>query len=596
MRRLPSLVRRSLRLAWDASRTEFLIIAATQLVGAVVVAVQVVMSRQLVGELVEWDSTGTGDVGRTLVVLAGLLGASSFLTAARFEQQFVLGELVANRATSGVLAAAVSVDLVEFESPEFHDRLIRAQANAVSRPAQLANGVLMVGSSTFALAGIAVGVLVVRPVFLVVLLVAYTPAWVATARMSRLNHRFSRAQTERDRRRAYLGSLLTSRRDAAELRVFDTGSFLRRVHDDLSADRVAHVRSVARRRLRLALVGSSITAALNMGVVALLVAQVRSGGIDVADAAGAATAVLLFAQRLQVLAQGAASLYESALFQDDYWSFVDAAERHRSPAPTAAVLPPLDTLVVDDVSFSYPGSRRPVVDGVSLRVRRGEIVAIVGENGSGKSTLVRLLAGIHRPDAGRVLWNGGDVTHRGPGAGGRDVSVLFQDPVRYLLTMRENVVLGRHDAASEEGRIRDVARSSSIESMVDAMPAGWDTLLGPEFQGGTELSGGQWQRLATARARFRDASLVILDEPSAALDPRSEADLVARLRVDAGERAVVLVSHRLSTVRAADRIYVMSDGRVVEQGSHHDLVRLGGRYASWCAQQAHLVGEHESGR
>ncbi len=309
----------------------------------------------------------------------------------------------------------------------------------------------------------------------------------------------------------------------------------------------------------------------------------------------AALAMQQLAMRVTGLTGSVSRLIESGGFIDDFKRFLDlaeraqtkTAERKRTSPPTAG----FEGLEVERVSFRYPNTSRLVLDGVSLRVEPGEVVALVGENGSGKTTLVKLICQLYRPDAGRILWNGVDAETLDPDDIRAEQTVLFQDYVRYHLSVRDNIVLGRPHEEAEEGAIRAAAERAGAAGYIESLPAGYDTRLGREFFGGHELSIGQWQRLALARAFFRAGSFLVLDEPTASLDPRAEAALFAEMRELARGRSVLLVSHRLSSVRNADRIYLLEGARVAEEGSHTALLAGGGRYAELFALQseAYLV-------
>ena len=254
--------------------------------------------------------------------------------------------------------------------------------------------------------------------------------------------------------------------------------------------------------------------------------------------------------------------------------------------PTGRSLPPFSVLSVDRVTFTYPGNDEPTLREVSMEIRTNEVVALVGENGSGKTTLAKLLAHLYVPDRGVIAWDGVDASTCDPERLRSSVAVVFQDFVKYLLTVRENIGMGRHERCEDLDAVVHAARRARAHDAIVSLREGYETRLGPEFFGGSDLSVGQWQRVALARAFFRDAPFIILDEPTAALDAQAESDLFENIRLLCRGRSVLVISHRFSSVRLADRIYVLHDGRVVEHGSHADLMARGGQYAQLFALQA----------
>jgi ATP-binding cassette, subfamily B, bacterial len=587
LRRLPRLIRGAFTLVRAAAPREFHLNLVLQFVGAVAVGAQVIVTRELLANVLALD-TGA-DLGDVLPWLAALVAATSvaaFVAIARAEQQRLLGELVARHAGDQVMAVATAVPLIQFDSPSFHNRLARAHANASTRPAQMVNGVLGILSSLVTMSGIGVALVLIEPLFLLALLIAYVPVWVVTAQTSRIGYRFSVEQTERDRRRSYLASILSRKEEAAEIRAFGLAGYLRNRHDALYAERLRDLREMIARRTRLGMLGGLVNSVLNAAAMAMLVWFVSTGRLSLAEAGAAAGAILLFAQRLGALAGGAASLYESSLFIEDFTTFVEAMpviEQQRG-----SEVPPerFDVLTVDDVSFSYPSRTQPVLSNVSFTINQGEIVALVGANGSGKTTLAKMLAGLYEPSSGAVRWDGADLRTFDPELVQNSVGVIFQDFVKYMLSAKENITNGRPEVERPDSALKDAATRASADEFLSELKHGYDTQLGAQYWGGSELSIGQWQRVALARAFYRDAPFLILDEPTAALDARTEADLFDRIRELYQGRTVLLISHRFSTVRSADRIIVLDRGRIIEQGTHNDLMRTGGTYANLFTLQA----------
>jgi ATP-binding cassette subfamily B protein len=385
---------------------------------------------------------------------------------------------------------------------------------------------------------------------------------------------------------------MTSGNAAKEVRLLGLVPHLWRRYEVLTDERLRRLRAFLAGRLRVSLVGASAGALSVMLALGVLVAFLADGRIDIAAALTAGAAMQQLSGRLTTITAAASKLIESGLFLDDYRDFVTlagaaAADRDRisrGPRPPAPRDAPHAAL--EAVTFTYPAAAAPALRDVSLEVRPGETVALVGGNGSGKTTLVKLLAGLYRPDRGRVLWHGQDAAAIPQEEIADDLCVLFQDYLEYHLTALDNIAFGR---AGRDGALDDAvaaAAQAGAHEFLSRLPAGYGTRLGLEFHGGTELSGGQWQRLALARAFYRGGSFLILDEPTASLDPRAERALFEQMRRLAAQRSVLLISHRFSSVRSADRIYVLDDGRIVEAGTHDELMAADGLYAEMFAIQA----------
>jgi ATP-binding cassette subfamily B protein len=581
------------RLAWTAAPGTVATAVAVQIATAVCATAQLLIGRWLLSELLGTDETAI-ELDSALPAVAALVAVTTVMAVGSVLQSssgMVLTEAIGRHATGQLLDVAATVEPAAYEDPSFHDHLERARFNATSRPVMAVNGLLGVLGATSSAVGIAIALLVIEPVLVPLALMGAVPAWFAGAINSRRYHRFTKLQTPDDRLRSYLMHVLSNRDLAKELRVYGAEAELRRRYDELYDARLQAVRALARSRRRFGF-GAAVGAALVMLLsLAVLFWAVEDGRIGLASAGTALFALLFLGQRLRVFVASAGVLYEAALFIEDVETFRSLAPSGATaPDETAEPLPAFEVLRAEHLRFRYPGAEAAALDGIDLELRRGETVALVGENGSGKTTLAKILLGIYRPTEGRLVWDGLDLTTIDPARLRRSAAVVFQDLARFQLSARDNVALGDVRRLDDEAAMVAAASGAGADDLVAALPRGWDQILSRLFEGGVDLSGGEWQRLALARALFRDAPFLVMDEPSAALDARAETALFAHLREIAEDRTVLFISHRFSTVRLADRIYVMADGQVVEQGTHDDLMARDGHYAEMYRLQASMYG------
>jgi ATP-binding cassette subfamily B protein len=592
-RDLPKLLLDSIKLVWSAGRNTFLLTSALQLAAALGIVAQLFVGKEVLSTVLDAGSTvDFADLAPVLVALVVVTVALDLARAIQTEQSRVLGELVARKAVDRVMDVSTRIDLLAFESPDFYDRLQRARAQGQFRALQTVNGLLGIVGSSFAAISIVVALAALQPLLLPFVVIGYLPLWVVASLNTRDLYQFTRGMTPNERQRNYLQNVLMGRNPAKEVRAFNLARFLRGRYDRLYDERIAELRSLARRRTGRSLVGSLASSGVTVGTIAMLSYLYVSDRMSLAATGAAVFGLYQLASQLNGMHMSATSLYEATLFIRDYSSFLElepAVEAKTGrPAPSG-----FEVLTAEDVSFTYPEAQYPAVDRVSLEVRRGEVVALVGENGSGKTTLAKMLAGLYRPERGRITWDDADLADVDADELRRSVAVIFQDFERYLLPARENVGLGRHERVHAFDEIVEAARRADADDFLASLPEGYETMLGREFAGGYDLSIGQWQRVALARAFFRDAPFVILDEPTAALDARAESRLFERMRELLEGRSVVLISHRFSSVRSADRIYVLHEGRVVEEGSHDELMAADGLYAELFGLQARAYVEAE---
>jgi ATP-binding cassette subfamily B protein len=598
--RLRTLVGSSLTLVWSSGRRALLALVAVQLVAAAAMAGQVLaVERVLSGILAAQADPGAEVMDKVLAPVVALAALSALAAAAgaiQVQLQRLLGESVGRTMWGKVLSVATGVGLRYFESSEFYNRLNRVQTSAVVRPYQVTQGLLSMASALAASIGLGITLYLISPLLLPLVVVAGIPLLITSGRESRLEFDFSVQQTPALRLRSYFTMLQTGRDEAKEVRAFGLAGWLASRFDGLYAAYLRDLRAHVLRRGLLSLVGQLGAAVVLGGTLIALVALIDHGDIGVAEAGAAIVAIRLLATQVQALFRGVQSIFESGLFLDDLRQFlalgqaaIDEDTGEEAPERFAHVR-------AEDVRFRYPGADRDALKGVDVELRAGEVVALVGENGSGKTTLAKLLAGLYEPDAGRVLWDEQDVSSFRPSSLRARIAVVFQDFVRYALPATDNIALGRVDDPADPVQVRAAAAAAGAETMLDRLPNGFDTVLSRLFAGGTDLSGGQWQRVALARSFYRDAPLVILDEPSASLDPRAEHELFDTLRDALRARTALFISHRFSTVRGADRIYVLHEGEIVEQGTHDELVARDGRYAELYRLQTQLQVKGETTR
>ena len=582
----------ALRTAWGADRRGTTTAAALQLLGAASGFGVVLASKLALNSVLSDEGRVSGGLVLGLALLALATAVSASVGVLQGQQQRLLAEKVGQHVWRLLLRACIAVDLVTWESNAFVDRLDRVRFNALQRPTDVVSGLLGLAGSAVGVLSMVVLLVGIDPLLIPALVVAGVPTIFFSRLSSRAEFTFIESSNAVFRQRAYLKRVTTSREFAAEVRAFESGPHFLAEHDRADADYLDLLVPHTARRQRLGLLATLVSALALAATLLIIVLLVQSGRITLAEAGAAALAARILGGQLTTVYTSIGSLIEAGPFLVDLQQFLDETPdlESRGRARRLEV-----GLVLSSVSFSYEGRDRPAVDDVSIVIPPGRVIAVVGENGSGKTTMAKIVAGLFAPQQGAVLWDGDEqIALRDLRA---SVSALFQDFVRYQLSGGENITIANTAAPADRERARRAARQMGVDAVLSSLPHGYDTVLGMEVAKGSDLSGGQWQRLALARAVYRDAPVIVLDEPTAAMDPRGEHELFSDVRNLLQGRSALLISHRYSSVRLADYIYVMAEGRVVEEGTHDDLVALAGQYAELYALQAAAYGvsEHHSG-
>jgi ATP-binding cassette, subfamily B, bacterial len=485
-----------------------------------------------------------------------------------------------------VMRQAAALDVTVYEDPVFYDRLERARVQATDRLAMIQQMGRLIQQTVTAIAFSAV-LLWYSPLLLLLLVVGIIPAFLGESHFSFLTYAKNFRQTPMRRKMDYLRQVGGSKEAAKELKLFNLSDYLTRRFEKISHRIYVENVSLNRRRLFWGGLLSILAQVGYYSAYVLSIFRTIEGHYSIGDFALITTAIMQAMGNIQQAFSTLSGVADQALFLTDLLAFFEMKPRVQSKADGLPAPSPIrQGFEFRNVSFVYPGTERKVLRNFNFTLHPGERIALIGENGQGKTTIVKLITRLYDPTEGCILLDGVDLREYSLESLHAEIGVIFQDFMRYEMTARENIAVGRIEVPHTKEEIEYAAQKSLASEVVARLQGGYNQMLGRRFESGVDLSGGEWQKLALARAYLRDAQLLILDEPTASLDARSEAEVFERFAELTEGKMALLISHRFSTVRMADRIVVLEDGRLVEEGSHSQLMALGGRYAAMFEMQA----------
>ncbi len=574
------------RLVWQADRRGTLILAVLTATAALLPAGIAYVGKLIVDGVVLSARTGSAeDRARVyslvllelgLMLFSALLGRG--LSLLRELMRANLGNLINVR----ILEKALALELRHFEDSEIYDKMQNARREAASRPLSLILGAFSIVQNVITLAAYAALLVRLSPWSVGVIVLASIPAFVAEARLAAESFKLNSWRAPEGRKLNYLEWILTRDSHVKEVKLFDLGALILGRYKALFTKFFREDRRLAMRRLLWGLVLGILSLAAFYGCYALVAGRAARAEISLGDMTLYLAVFRQGQAAFQAILSSVGSMYEDALFMSNLFLYFDIPTNGEAPRRSPPLSPPRgrdNAIELRNVSFRYPGKQEWALQHVSLSLKAGEKLGLVGDNGAGKSTLVKLLLRLYDPTEGEILYGGVDLRDMDPKDLRSRMGAVYQDFVRYQFSAAENIGLGEVKHLEDRPRIELAAQLGGAQPVIDALPQKYDTVLGGWFERGQELSAGQWQKLAVSRAFMRDAEVLILDEPTASIDAEAEHELFERFKSLAADRTALIISHRFSTVRIADRIAVLRNGTIEELGSHQELLAKQGRYA-----------------
>ena len=585
---------RVLSLVWSTSAPLTAALGLVSVLRGITPAVTVVITKLVIDSVVHGIRIHSVNpiwlpVGLQLAV--GL--ADRLLSTISNTVQQLLQEHVSNRVQVMILEKANTLDLSFFENAEFYDKLRRAADEANYKPVSMISQTFDLVRTVITLASMIFLLLQLAWWLAIIALVVPIPSFIASTRYGWRGYQLMRRQSPERRKMLYFGTVMSVDQFNKEVKLFNLGDFFIKRYRELAHKFYEENRGILVRRYTISLLWTALTVAANSGIYLYVALQAVLGHITLGGLTLYTQSAIQTGQSFQGVLDGVSNTYENNLFVNTLFEFLEYEPKIVSPEKPQPVEPTPGAKGLDiefrNVSFTYPDKdplTQATLKNVSFTIRAGEAIALVGRNGAGKTTLVKLLTRLYDPDEGEILIGGRNIKEYDLKELREQVGVIFQDYVNYYMSARENIGVGRITDIENEGLVVSAARKSGANAVIERLPNGYETMLGRWFDEGEQLSGGEWQKVALARAFIRDARVLVLDEPTSSLDAQAEAEVFAHFRVLTEGKTAIFISHRFSTVRLADRIFVLEHGSIIENGSHRELMELDGRYAELFNLQA----------